>query len=114
MATASASIACALLAILLWMPVGWLIARRLPLASDLRVASAPILGWAMQSVVALQVSMWAGFATLTVLAATALVGFAAIPAPSPDVEPLPAPAVPVWALAAAALVAVGPALSVLP
>lgn len=114
MATPSAAIVCALLALLLWVPVGWLIARRLPLGPDLRLAAAPILGWALQGVAALQVSAFAGFTEVTVLAVTVLTGLAAILSPPPAEETPPARALPPWAFAAMALVAVGPALGVLP
>ena len=41
MATPLAAILCSLVALALWMPAGFLIARRLPLERDLRLAAAP-------------------------------------------------------------------------
>ncbi|MFG1304773.1 hypothetical protein V5F34_11660 [Xanthobacter autotrophicus] len=115
MATPSATIVCALVALFLWVPAGWLMARRLPLGADLRLAAAPILGWAAQGVVALQVSMSAGFSAATILAVTVLVGIAAFLAPpSAAAEPSAARPLPLWALLAATLVAMGPALAVVP
>lgn len=114
MATPSAAILCALVALLLWVPAGWLLARRLPLGSDLRLAAAPILGWAAQGVVTLQVSMVAGFSSVTILAVAVLLGAAALLAPPPADAPSSARPLPLWTLAAAALVAMGPALAVLP
>ncbi len=114
MATPSAAILCALLALLLWAPVGWLIARRLPLGRDLCFAAAPVLGWAVQNVVALQVATFGGFAPANVLAATMLICLAAILGPASSRGEMPGPDLPLWILAAAAVVAVGPASGILP
>ena len=114
MATPSAAILCSLLALLLWAPVGWLIARTLPLGRDLRLAAAPVLGWAVQNIVALQISMSGGFAPVNVLAATMLIGLAAILSPASSDGEMPGPSLPPWIFVAAALVAVGPACGVLP
>ncbi|MFG1424201.1 hypothetical protein [Roseixanthobacter liquoris] len=114
MATPSAAILCALLALLLWVPLGWLIARRLSLGRDLALAAAPILGWAVQGLVGLHTAMLAGFAPVVILAATLLTGAAALLLPAPkDGEPVPR-ALPLWIFAAAAVVAIGPALAILP
>src|SRR5262249_2659572 len=67
MATLFATILSSLLALLLWTPVGWLIARWLPLERDLRLAAAPILGWAVQNIVVLHIAMFGGFTTVNVL-----------------------------------------------
>jgi hypothetical protein len=114
MATPSAAIICALLALLVWGPVGWLIARRLPLGRDLGLAAAPFLGWAVQNVVALHVSMLGGFTLLNVFAATALIALAAILSPASSPRKEPGPSLPLWIFAAAAVVAVGPAIGILP
>jgi hypothetical protein len=117
MATPSAAILCSLLALFMWAPVGFLIARRLPLERDLRLAAAPVLGWAVQHAAALNVAVASGFTSTTVLAATAAVALAAIliPARTPARPDAPAaPSLPLWILAAAALVAIGPAIGVLP
>jgi hypothetical protein len=114
MATPSAAILCSLLALFLWVPAGFLIARRLPFERDLRLAAAPALGWAVQTIVALYVAMAGGFTAVNVLAATALVGVAAILTPAPARREPSGPALPLWILAAAALVAAGPAAAVLP
>jgi len=112
MATPSAATLCAVIALVLWLPSGWLIARRLPLGADLRLAAAPILGWGVQCVVVLQVSMLGGFSATSVVAATAALGLAAIFAP-PPAEPSARP-MPLWIFAAAALMAVGPAIALVP
>jgi hypothetical protein len=115
MATPSAAILCCLLALLLWMPLGWLIARRLPLEDELRLAAAPILGWAVQSVVALQVSMFGGFTPMGVMATTAVIGLAATLAPPSRLrEGRGGASLSLWILVAVAVVAAGPAAGVLP
>jgi hypothetical protein len=114
MATLSAAILCCLLALLLWVPVGFLIARRLPLERGLRLAAAPVLGWAMQTVVALYAAMAGGFTAVNVVAATALVALAAALIPAPSRSGTLGLSLPLWILAAAALVAAGPAAAVLP
>lgn len=115
MATPSAAFVCAILACILWVPVGWLMARRLPLGPDLRLALAPLLGWAGQGIVAWQASMLAGFSATTLLAVTMLLGLAALLMPASAAEsPSSARPFPLWAFAAIALVAVGPALGILP
>jgi hypothetical protein len=114
MATPSAAILCSLLALALWMPTGFLIACRLPLERDLRLAAAPVLGWAVQSIVALYVSMFAGFTLVSVLGATVLIGLAAIVLPGSSPRGAPGPSLPLWIFVAAAVVAAGPAACVLP
>jgi hypothetical protein len=114
MATPSGAILCSLLALLLWAPVGWLIARRLPIERDLRLAAAPVLGWAVQNIVALYVAMAGGFTPVSVLGATALAALAAILCPAAGLRDAPVPSLPLWIFVAAAVVAAGPAVAVLP
>lgn len=114
MATPSAAILCSLLALLLWVPLGWLIARRLPLERDLRLAAAPVLGWAVQNIAALYVSMAGGFTPMSVVDATALAGLVAMLRPASALRNAPGPSLPLWILVAAAVVAAGPAVAVLP
>jgi hypothetical protein len=114
MATASAAILCSLLALLLWVPAGFLIARHLPLERDLRLAAAPVLGWAVQNVVALYAAMLGGFTPLNVLIATALAGVAAVLLPARGPREAPGVSLPLWVFAAAAIIAAGPAACVLP
>ena len=114
MATPSAAFLCSLLALLLWALVGFLIACRLPIGRDMRLALAPALGWAVQDVSALQVSMLGGFTPVNLLAATALIGLAAFLAPASRLPEMPGPSLPMWIFAAAALVAAAPAAGILP
>jgi hypothetical protein len=114
MATPSAAFMCSLLALLLWAPVGYLIACRLPIGRDLRLAVAPVLGWAVQDVSALHVSMLGGFTPVNLVAATALIGILAFLTPASRPPEMPGSSLPMWIFAAAALVAVGPAAGILP
>ncbi len=114
MATLSTAILCSLLALLLWVPLGWLVARRLPLERDLRLAAAPVLGWAVQNSVALYVAMAGGFTLVSVVGATAIAGLTAILGTTAAPRDAPSPSLPLWIFAAAAVVAVGPAIAVLP
>jgi hypothetical protein len=114
MATLSAAFLCSLLALLLWTPVGFLIACRLPIGRDLRLAVAPVLGWAVQDVSALHVSMLGGFTPVNLVATTALIALAAFLTPTPRPPETPDNSLPMWIFAAAALVAAGPAAGVLP
>ncbi len=129
MASTSAAFLCSLLALLLWAPAGFLIACRLPIGRDLRLAAAPVLGWAVQNVSMLHVAMLGGFTPLNVLATTAAIWLAALlapgsrpgeapspspPSPSPPSPSPPSPSLPMWVFAAAALIAAGVAAAVLP
>jgi hypothetical protein len=114
MATPSAAFLCSLLALLLWPLVGFLIACRLPIGRDLRLAVAPVLGWGVQDVSVLHVSMLGGFTSVNVLATTALIGLAAFFTPASRRPEMPGPSLPMWIFAAAALVAAGPAAGILP
>jgi hypothetical protein len=114
MATPSAAFLCSALALLLWAPVGFLVACRLPIGRDLRLAVAPILGWAVQDVSALHVSVLGGFTPVNLVAATALIGLVAFITPAARPPEMPDSSMPMWIFAAAALVAVGPAVSILP
>jgi hypothetical protein len=114
MATPSAAFLCPLLALLLWTPVGFRIACRLPIGRDLRLAATPILGWAVQDVSALHVSMLGGFTLANLVAATVLIGLVAFLAPASRPPEMPGSSLPMWIFVAAAVVAVGPAASILP
>ena len=114
MATTSAAIGCALLALLLWVPAGWLIARRLALGPELRLAAAPILGWAIQGIVALWICTLGGFSTATVLVATVAVCLVAMSGARPAEAASTVAGFPWWAIFAIGLVAIAPALAVLP
>lgn len=105
----------ALAGLVLWTGVGWVIARRLPLAGVAALPLAPALGWAVQNVVALAVAQVVGFSFASILGATALAcALALLPTPPRPAEPGEGARFPLWIYALAALVALGPAVAVLP
>jgi hypothetical protein len=126
MATLSSSLLCGVIALLLWMPLGWLVNRRLGLGRGLALPLAPIMGWATQSAVALAVSSMAGFSIWVLLAAAFIVaglvlalparraalGAEARPDRRPDTQPPPRAGFSLYALAG--LIACLPAAAVVP
>jgi len=115
MATPSAALLCCLVALLLWTGPGYLIAWRLRVAPDLRAAVAPILGWGVGNVAALNAATLFGFSPLTVLATTSTIAVGAALGPALRAAPKQGPSrMPLWVVAAAAVVAVAPAMAVLP
>jgi hypothetical protein len=106
---------CAIAALVLWTGVGWVFARRLPLGRALALPLAPALGWAIQNVVALDLSLVVGFSLASILGAAALAcGAVLLLAPSHEDEAGERASIPIWIYALAALVALGPAVAVLP
>lgn len=80
MASLSSSVLCGVVALLIWVPLGWLVNRRLRFSRDLALPLAAITGWATQSTVSLALCSFAGFSVATVLAAVVLVaGLAVVP-----------------------------------
>ncbi len=114
MASSSSAALCALLALALWSAVGFLFARRLPLPRALALPLAPLLGWAVQSVLALAVAQFAGFTAPVILAATVVPCAAVLALVRGPRLAWRGPAMPVWIYPLAALVALAPALAVLP
>jgi hypothetical protein len=115
MASLYSAFACAIAGLVLWTGVGWVFARRLPLGGALALPLAPALGWAIQNVVALALSRAVGFSFTAILGAAALAcGAALLVAAAREDEPDARARIPIWIYALAALVALGPALAVLP
>ncbi|HVJ42044.1 MAG TPA: hypothetical protein VM639_11120 [Dongiaceae bacterium] len=119
MASLSSSVLCGVIALLLWMPLGWLINRRLGFGRDLALPLAPIVGWATQSAVSLALSVSAGFSAGIVLASVGIIGCLAFipPRKRADFETHEQPATPQAGLtvyAMAAFVACLPAAAVIP
>jgi hypothetical protein len=106
---------CAIVAGTFWTFLGYAIAHHI-LPRALAIGTAPILGWAAASAVTLPIFFLVPFSPLTisitvmVAAAAALAVFLAGPAKSET----NAPTIPVYAIAAAALLAIVPALAVAP
>ncbi|CAN5284442.1 hypothetical protein BH10PSE17_BH10PSE17_35650 [soil metagenome] len=114
MASTPAAILCALVGVLLWTGVGWLLMRRLRLGSALSVSFAPALGWAVQTVIALALSRWFGLTLATMLAAAVIAAAAALLLSRPSRAAPDTPTLSPWIYLLAALVALAPALAVVP
>lgn len=120
MASNSHALFCALMALVLWTSIGWVIARRLPLGAALVLPMAPSIGWAAQNVVALVLSLLVGFSVLTTLASLLLlIILAFILAPkstNASFRPTDSAAVqlPAWIYLLAAILALVPAAAVMP
>jgi hypothetical protein len=113
MASASAALLCALTGFALWTLVGYLIALRLPLPLYWRSGLAPVLGWAVQTSLALALSLFFGFSLLSILAPVALAAAALLCTPQhPGTEN--GASLPVWIFVGAALLALLPATAILP
>ena len=116
MASPINAILCALIATAFWTLLGFALARRL-LPRVLAVGAAPVIGWATHSAVMLPIYFWIGLSPTTVVAVGALCvlvsGFSlSLPAPGNETER--APGVPSWTFAAAAVLALVPAVAILP
>ena len=116
MASSAIAALCALVATAFWTFLGFAAARQL-LPRGLRLGAAPVLGWAVHSAVTLPLFFWIGFSPFTVLGVAALcVAGAAILLllPRDAIDGEVSPAVPLWAFAAAAMLALAPAVAIVP
>src|ERR1700722_5833886 len=106
---------CALLATAFWSFLGFALARHL-LPRVLAIGAAPVIGWAVHSAATLPIFFLIGFSPLAVVAIAALcvaVSVATLKlAAKGDAEA--APAMPWWAFAAAGVLALVPAVAILP
>ena len=106
---------CALLATAFWSFLGYALTRHL-LPRALAIGAAPVMGWAVHSAATLPIFFLIGFSPLAVVAVAALcvaIGVATLKlAANGDAEA--APAIPWWAFAAAAVLALVPAVAILP
>ncbi|TCK23459.1 hypothetical protein EV667_3285 [Ancylobacter aquaticus] len=106
---------CAAVGLLLWTGVGYVLARRLALGHGLALPVAPALGWAVQNAVALALGQLIGFSPVaTIGAAVLLCSVLLVKRHSLDEPSASTDAVPWWLFAMAAVVAMAPALAVLP
>jgi hypothetical protein len=120
MATSINAVVCALVAAALWSALGYAIARHL-LPRVLALGAAPVIGWAVFSAASLPILSAFGFSALAVvrlaalgliLAGAALLWLPSLAPPNPQLEVTPR-----WIAAAAttaAILAVAPALALLP
>ncbi len=116
MASPINAILCALIATAFWTLLGFALARHL-LPRVLALGAAPVIGWATHSAVMLPIYLWIGLSPMTVVAVGALCvllsGFSlSLPAPGSEAED--APTVSSWTFAAAAVLALVPAVAILP
>jgi hypothetical protein len=107
--------AVALGALLFWSCLGSAVTRRV-LPASLALPLAPVVGWAVHSALALPILRLVGFSQLNVigLALLALAARFALARTRPRAAEDMGPSVPAWAYAAAALLALAPAIALLP
>ena len=116
MASPVNAVLCALIATAFWTLFGYAIARQL-LPRVLALATAAVIGWAAHSAVALPVFLLLGFSPIEIAGIGALciliAGFSlSLRAPASAAEP--SLDIPPWAFAAAAILALIPAVAILP
>ncbi len=106
---------CALLAAGFWSLLGYALTRHL-LPRALAIGAAPVVGWAIHSAATLPIFLLIGFSPLAVVAVAALCVVISVAtlkvAANNDAEVTPA--IPWWAFAAAAVLALAPAVAILP
>ena len=116
MASPVAAALCALVATAFWTFLGYALARHL-LPRAVALGGAAVLGWAVHSAVTLPLFAWIGFSPRTIVVTGAFcIVLAAISLSRPvrKREADDGPTVPLWAFAAAAVLAVVPAAAILP
>ena len=107
---------CVLIASAFWTFLGYGVGRHL-LPRSLALGASPVLGWAVHSAALLPIVVWTGFSPLIVgLIGVGCIALAAFswsqPVPASRAEPMLT--VPPWAFALAAILAVVPAVAILP
>jgi hypothetical protein len=107
---------CALIATAFWAWLGYALGRYL-FPRVLAIGAACVVGWAVHSAAMLPIYIWIGFSPMAAIASAALCAVAAgfslaLRAPASDGENLPV--IPLWAFAAAAILALIPAAAILP
>ncbi len=107
---------CALLAAAFWTVLGTALGR--PLLPRARArGAAPVIGWAAHSAVMLPIYPWIGFSPIAVIGAGAFCMLAsglALSVRAPQSRAEEAADIPPWAFAAAAVLALAPAVAILP
>jgi hypothetical protein len=115
MASPVNAVLCALIATAFWTFVGYTVTRHL-LPRALALGAAPVIGWAVVSAATLPILRLIGFSPLAVAGIAGLcliIGGAALRWRLPPAAAL-APAIPPWSFAAAALLALAPAIAIVP
>jgi len=105
---------CIATGLVLWMASGYALARSLAFDRAIAMALAPVLGWAVQNALALLLSLVVGFSPVATVGAMALVCAAGLLGVRRDGSEDRVPPLPLWLCLAAAVMATGPAVAVLP
>jgi len=116
MASPVNALVCALIATAFWSLLGYALGRRL-VPRVLAIGAAPVVGWSVHSAATLPIYFLFGFSPLLVGgigAICVLIACFSLSQPRLAGEIKPARIIPVWAFAAAAVVALLPAATVLP
>jgi hypothetical protein len=116
MASPVNAVLCALVATAFWTALGYAVARHL-LPRVLAIGAAPVAGWAIFSTVTLPIFMAIGFSAVGVVGVAALaliIGGGLLMMRRQYLDAEPAPSIPPWSYAAAALLALAPAVAILP
>jgi hypothetical protein len=115
MALSVNAVLCALLAAAFWTVLGYSIARHI-LPRGLAAGAGPVIGWAVFSAATLPILTPIGFTTSAVIVAgvLGLLGSFCLLAMRRRQEVDAGPAIPLWAFAAAATLAAGPAAALMP
>ena len=116
MASLSNAVVCALIATAFWSLIGYALARRL-VPRVLALGAAPVIGWSVHSAVTLPIYLLFGFSSFVVIgigSACILVAALSLLQPSAAREAEPPLTIPVWGFAAACIVALIPAATLLP
>ncbi|MBY6261729.1 hypothetical protein EI613_07280 [Azospirillum sp. 412522] len=107
---------CIATGLVLWMASGFALARALAFDRAIALPLAPVLGWAVQNALALPLSLLAGFSPVATVGAVALIcaaGFLSVRQDESGNDHR-IPPLTLWVCLAAAVMAAGPALAVLP
>ena len=116
MASPDNALVCALIATAFWSLLGYALGRRL-VPRVLALGAAPVIGWSVHSAATLPIYLLFGFSPFLVAgigAVCVLVAGFSLSQPGSAGETEPALTIPVWAFAAAAVVALIPAATLLP
>jgi hypothetical protein len=116
MASPGNALVCALIATAFWSLLGYALGRQL-VPRVLAIGAAPVIGWSVHSAATLPIYFLFGFSPLLVAGIgtiCALIACFSLSQPRPAGEIEPARIIPVWAFAAAAVVALLPAATILP
>ena len=116
MASPVNALVCALIATAFWSLLGYALGSRL-VPRVLAIGAAPVVGWSVHSAATLPIYLLFGFSPFLVAGIGAVcllfAGFS-LSQPRAEAEIEPAPTIPMWAFAAAGLVALLPAATILP